>query len=132
MLLIVAILRSFEDRGWIQDDGAVGAVRDTDGLSRTADELDRIEPEPDSMSARFGDDRSGEHIVGMWYWDGDEVVFHESITTPTLLLELAIRPGGFAGGTGIGDPSVLQGIGDVQLDSSTPRTASTSCRCASF
>ncbi|HEY8590473.1 MAG TPA: hypothetical protein VIL55_13100, partial [Naasia sp.] len=115
---VVDVLRSFEGQGWIQRDGAVGAVNDTDGLSLTAAELAAIRPDPYSVRARFGDDSTGEHIVELTYWDGDEVVLHESITSPTLLISLSVRPEGFAGGTGLADPSVLsalRSIGDVRL-----------------
>ncbi len=114
---VVAVLRSFESQGWIQGDGAVGAVDDTDGLSLTSTELEGIEPRPDFVNARFSDARTGEHIVALSYWDGEDVVLHESVTSPTLLLELAVRPEGFDG-TGLADASVLSGlrsIGDVRL-----------------
>ncbi|BDZ46583.1 hypothetical protein [Naasia aerilata] len=116
---VVGVLRSFEDQGWIEG-GAVAAVDFTDGQALTAAELERITPEPSSVRARFGNAATGENIVELSYFDGEDYVFDESLTTPTLLLELSVR--GAFDATGFGDPSVLselRRIGDVRLNATS-------------
>ena len=103
----VAIIRSFEAAGWIDDpsisyvDGQ--GVRDT-GLV-TAEQLAAV-GELQWATNRFSDARTGDHIIAITYTDGVNTTNDQSLDEPSILVTASIL-GPLIGGTGPLAPSVF-------------------------
>jgi hypothetical protein len=129
---IVAIFRSFEQAGWTGPN-EISTIDYREAESQAvefgADDLAEAEAAgPLSYArARFGDERSGEHIIEATWVDSQEYDLGASESgLPVLELVLQLS-GPFESGTGIADPSILSTLRTVAEAVPTPTQTAVLC-----
>ncbi len=128
--LVVGILRSFEQAGWIVGpsigaiDPGPGSAR-TDGVALTADDLAALDTTPEFVRARFGDERTGLDIIDLTYTDGSVYNNDATIRTPSIFVTVSTSR--FYPASGFADPSVLSSLRTIADAAPNPTQVAVVC-----
>lgn len=107
----VAMLRAFENAGWIVG-AAVSTMSDgedrQDSQALSSVDLEALDFVPSFAHGRFGNQLTGRNIISLTYYDGEVFDYSGVFTAPAILVELNISESFDT--TSIADPSVFSGL----------------------